>query len=440
MQSSSQSFDDELLDSSINDIYESIEGVSAIDYQSLVAEDEKVSNEEESRSTNQQLIFTASNTFVEDCLNETTQEISHEQTIKNQLNASNVSSENYICKVVPTEFDLSVDNALQSKSAVVLPEVIEDTTVPKAVYISSKPALIAAELASHETSVVQILNDNLEKIEPANSIPTLIISKSCGDTPPPVLTTDDYVSLRPKKVLKAQDSLELPKEERDKFEPAKRVDSFELDEVDKNADAKISKLENVINSDAEYEKSNPGGSLNGTIDLDKDSEIDENFVIITEEEVEALKVEEQESLSKSQDETVIRDSQPQSNDSLAVTKSEVLLPDLKKVSDDKQVTTSTPKMERFSSSQSIELDEIVDAMKSQSFTSVLDLSSQRESNTSSVKDVRKTFELPAIPELTTSKTPDTNTSTLFTTNQTITLNTATNIMQSNEHGPLPGAY
>lgn len=508
MESTSQSLDDELLDSSINDIYESIEGVSNIDYQSLVLEDENMNEIGVTPTTTDQLILQANNPFVEDCLNETTEEISEQQLAKNQFDAvsvnlstSDVSNENYICKVVPTEFDLSVDNVLQSKPVVlddilpdILPKVIEDNTVPQAVYISTKPALIAVEIASHETKITQTLDKNSEKHEQTTPIPTLIISKICGDTPPPVVASDDNVSLKPKKVLKAQDSLEIPKEERDKYEPAKRVDSFELDDADRNIDAKFSALENIVNSVADYVKSNPEESLDITSDLGNDSDVDKNFVIVTEEEVKALKVEEQESLNKSQVQTVALDSQPQPDESLADTKSEILLlPDFNKVSDmkqriylsisehyqihdtqvttstpnvkrlpssqsfevDEQVTISTPNVKQLSSSQSFEIDENVDNAKSQNFTSILELSAQQKSNLSTTNDGQKTIELstkatndgpflPAIKESithdTTAETSVTNTtSNLFTTNKTFAIDPATNITQLNDRGPLPGA-
>lgn len=336
MELTSQSLDDELLDSSINDIYESIEGASNIDYQSLVVEDENM-NEIDLIPATDQFIFQANNPFVEDCLNETTEEILDDQLVKNQSDSANqpdVSNETYICKVAPTEFDLSLDNVLQSKPIVlddILPKDIDDNTVPQAVYISSKPALIAVEIASHETTVTQTFDHNSETI-PSTSIPTLIISNICGDTPPPTVVSDDYVSLKPKKVLKAQDSLEIPKEERVKYEPAKRVDSFDLDDADRNIDAKFSASENIINSVADSVKSNPVESLNTTADVEKDSEIDENFIIVTEEEVEALKVEERESLIKTQVQTVALDLQPQPDELLVDTNSEILLlPDSIKV-------------------------------------------------------------------------------------------------------------
>lgn len=119
---------------------------------------------------------------------------------------------------------------------------------------------------------------------------------------------------------------------------------------------------------------------------------------------------------------------------------------------DTQVTTSTPNVKRLSSSLSFEIDEIVDAAKSQNFKSVLELSPQRKSHALTSIKRQKTIDLttdselvlPAVQESTThetiTKTSDTNTTSNFTTNQTITLDPATNIMQLNDHGPLPGAH
>lgn len=462
-----QSLDDELLDSSINDIYESIEGDLTMDYQSLVTEAEVM-------SASSRLILEASNPFIEDCWNETTQEISQEQLAKNQVDllsfiestsgpSSNISNENYICKVVPTEFDLSVDSVFQSKQDI-LEATVHNGVEEKSVYVNSEPTLITVEIPSHEA------NFGAEKNEQTASIPTLIISKSCGDTPPPTVAINDYISLKPKKVLKAQDSLELPKDERDKFEPTKRVDSFELEDVDRNMDTG---LENIVNSVAECVKSNPEESSNVTGDLERGFEDD--FIIVTEEEVTALKIEERESLSTSQDQTALADSLFQTDDTLANAKSKnSLISDVEVTSDVKQesnvntnendqtsgiqMTTSVLRVKRLSSSQSFEIDEIVDAKNSQNYTSVLELSSHPQSTKSTVLNARKTFELttktrdslpllPAIHESTTqvdtiTKTTTTTntTSNLFTSNQAIILDSATNITQLDEHGPLPGAY
>lgn len=472
-----QTLDDELLDLSINDIYESIEGDLTIDYQSLVTEAEIVNHEIEVMSASSRLILEANNPFIEDCWNETTQEISQEQLAKNQFDllsfiestsgpSSNILNEKYICKVVPTEFDLSVDSVFQSKQDI-LEATVHNGVEDKSVHINNEPNLIAVEISSHD------VNFGAEKNEQTASIPTLIISKSCGDTPPPTVAINDYISLKPKKVLKAQDSLELPKDERDKFEPTKRVDSFELDDVDRNMDTKFSGLENIVNSVAECAKSNPEESSNVTGDLERGTEDD--FIIVTEEEVNALKIEERESLSNAEDQTALADSLLQTDDTLANAKSKIsLISDVEATSDAKQesivitnendrtpdiqMTSSVLRVKRLSSSQSFEIDEIVDAKKSQNYTSVLELSSHPQSTKSTVLNARKTFELttksrdslpllPAIHESTTqvdtiTKTTTTTytTSNLFTSNQAIFLDPATNITQLDEHGPLPGAY
>lgn len=425
----SQSLDDELIDSSINDIYESIEGDATIDFHSLTAEDEDVNN----RS---RLILEANNPFIEDFLNETTHEIAQEQLQGNRFDSlsfieptsgpsSNISNENYICKVVPTEFDLSVDNALQPKTDildVIVPEGVEDNSVPRAVYISSKPALIAVEIGTHETSTVQERNGYLEKAEQAAPIPTLIISKICGDSPPIIVSSDDCVSLKPKKVLKAQDSLELPKDDRDKFEPTKRVDSFDLDDVDRNAKFNV-KSSSEICSDV-------------TKDLEKDS--DDDFIIVTEDEVNALKIEEQDSLNKAVDPAVVT----QIDDSLAKNSS---ISEVKAVSDDTEEVN-------LSLSANAQTHDIQENQKQFYASDVLELSSQPESNESI--NARNTFEsltktrdsLPAIQETTTqadniTKTFTTNTTfNLFMPNQATILDSATNITQLDDQGPLPGAY
>lgn len=473
-----QTLNDELLDSSINDIYESIDDDTANEYQSLVAEDETVMKGIEIISPSSQLISNAANPFIEDCLNETTQEISQEQLANNRIESlsfeqpisgtsSNISNENYICKVLPTEFDLSVDSVYQSKPSIleVVPQSIEDKSIPQGVYISSKPALIAVEIASHESvETVQEFTDSLETNEQPGSIPTLIISKICCDTPPPTVANDDNVSLKTKKVLKAQDSLELPKDDRDKFTPAKRVDSFEMDDADKISDAKSSS-DDAVNSVADSVKNNTEESAN-VENAGKDDEDD--FILVTEEEVNALKIEEQESIRKSEEQAAL-------TDSLAKTESEnLLVPEVETVDDKKQkenfsqrkidqtndiqVTTSVVEAKKLSSSQSFEIGEIVDSKKSQNYTSVLELSSPTESHTATVISSVKTFELattktkdsapllPSIKELTTQVDTTRNssisntTSKLFTSNQAIVLDPVTNLTHLNEHGPLPGAY
>lgn len=431
----SQSLDDELLNSSINDIYESIEDDPTIDYQSLVTEDELIHDEIEP-----QLIVEARNVMMEDCLTETTQEILQEQrfdfvssfVVNAPESSSNISNENYICKVQPSEFDLSVDSVMKPKSDildVIVAEGVEDNSVPQAVYISSKPALIAVEIATHEKS------PNEEKSEQTPSIPKLIISKICGDTPPPIVVdADDYVSLKPKKILKAQDSLELPADDRDKFEPTKRVDSFELKDVPRNVDAKFNAPEKIVNP------------VVVNTDPDKDSE--EDFVIITEEEAKALEIEEQQTQIKSQEQVVSVEATI--DDSLASNVSEnpltiatsdesedtnLSLNENDKMQDSRSVTTVKP----VSTNQAFE---VYDRNASAS-----EISSQLELNHSTVTVARKTFELSTIPESltlpnTTSAPYNTyTTSNLFTSNQSIVFDPpTTNTSQLDEHGPLPGAY
>lgn len=390
----------------------------------------------------------ASNPFIEDCLNETTQEISQDELAKKQFDSlnlieptsgpsSNISNENYIIKVVPTEFDLSVDSVFQSKSDildVIVPDEIEEKRVPQGVFISSKPALIAVQIASHEASTNQDPMDDSRKNEQISSIPTLIISNICSDTPPPIVASGDNVSLKPKKVLKAQDSLEIPKDDRDKFEPTKRVDSFDS--------------EDAVNSVAEYVKARADETSN--VRGDSENDFEDDFIIITEDEVNALKVEEQESLIRSDVQTALYDSL---NDSLTNTKSENSCEIETKISSSKndpthdiQMTTSVLRVKRLSSSHSFEIDDISDTKNSQNITSVIELTTQPESNKSTLINARNDREsLPAIQESTTLDTVAKastiyNTSNLFTSNQAIILEPDTNLMQLNEHGPLKGAY
>lgn len=435
--------DDQLIDSSINDIYESIEGDHTLDYQSLVGDDDE---NNEGMSTNRPLILGASNPFVEDWLNETTQELSQSQLEKQQFDSlsfieptsgpsSHISTENYICKVAPTEFDLSVDSVLQYKSDIMLDVVVndelEDKSVPQGIYISSKPALIAVELASNVPEVVE----ELEKKEPTASIPMLIISKSCADTPSPTETSDDIVSLKPKKVLKAQDSLELPKDDRVNFEPTKRVDSLELEDVDRNIGAKFGALENIVNSVAECVKSSPDASLIVTGDHSED-----DFVIVTEEEVNSLKIEIEESLIRPKDQVL-------SVDSLTNTKSEKSLHSHHGTTSD---VKHEPDVSFNEAAQTQNEIQKTSAKISANYSSDLELSSQPELTKPTVINAPKTGDspakirdpLPAIQEDEITKTATTNTYTtsdLFTSNQPNFLDSATNITQLNDQGPLPGA-
>ncbi|XP_037046730.1 uncharacterized protein LOC119081716 isoform X2 [Bradysia coprophila] len=449
-----QSLDDELLDSSINDIYDSIEGDPTLDYQSLIAENETVNTAVV--STSPEIILEASNLLIEDCFTETTQEISQDQLENNRLSSlnfieptsgpsSNISSENYICKVSPSEFDLSVDSALQPKSDifdVIATNGVEDKSVPQAMYISSKPALIAVEIATHDTSTVQVINDDSEKKEPATSIPTLIISNICGDTPPPTAACDDDMSLKPKKVLRAQDSLELPPDDREKFEPTKRVDSFDLKDVDRKID---DKLEIDVDSEVNGMKSNTDKELSNAI-TDPEQTSEEDFVIVTEEEVKALKIEEEILLStqgvgdsltetKPETENSITSAYKDSNENKLESPNENICKDL--------IQTNEPELmlKQFSTNQSSgEIDE----------KHTTELSVQPESNEFIVMNTRKIFELPSIPESTTQtneiERPSASavtytTSNLFISNQEIILNTnpSTNTIHSDEHGPLPGS-
>lgn len=442
--------DDELIDSSINDIYESIEGDHTLDYQSLVADDDE-NNKIGLMSTSRPLILGASNPFIEDWLNETTQELSQSQLENKQFDSlsfieptsgpsSHISTENYICKVVPTEFDLSVDSVFQYKSDILLDVIVndelEDKSVPQGVYISSKPALIAVELASRETSTVPVVEEHLEKKEPTASIPMLIISKSCGDTPSPTVASDDNASLKPKKVLKAQDSLELPIDDRVNFEPTKRVDSFEVEDVNRNIGAKLGALENIVNSVAECVKSSPDATLNVTVDYS-----DDDFVIVTDEEVNSLKIEIEESLSRPQDQVL-------STDSLINTESErTLHSDFKTTSDEKH----EPDVSLNEDVQTQNDIQETSAKISDNYSSDLELSSQPELAKSTVINAPKICDspakirdsLPAIQEDEITKTATTNTYTtsdLFTSNQPNFLDSATNISdQLSDQGPLPGA-
>ncbi|KAG4073519.1 hypothetical protein HA402_000743 [Bradysia odoriphaga] len=452
-----QSLDDELLDSSINDIYDSIEGDATLDYQFLIAENETVNTAVV--ATSPEIILKASNLLIEDCLTETTEEISQEQLENNRLSSlnfieptsgpsSNIYSENYICKVSPTEFDLSVDSVLQPKSDifdVIATNGVADKSVPQAMFLSSKPALIAVEIASHDVSTVHAINDDSEKKEPTTSIPTLIISNICGDTPPPTAACDDDLSLKPKKVLRAQDSLELPPDDREKFEPTKRVDSVDLKDVDRKI---VDNLENAVDSEVNGRKSNPNEELSNVVtDPEKTSE--EDFVIVTEEEVKALKIEEEKSLSRSQDQGV--------GDSLTETRPETenSLTSASKDSNENKLESPNENI-RTDLIQTTEPDLILKQLSTSQSSGEIgekhttELSVQPESNELIVMNTRKIFELPSIPESTTqtneierhsASTATYTTSNLFMSNQEIILNTnpSTNTAHSDEHGPLPGS-
>ncbi|KAJ6643313.1 hypothetical protein Bhyg_08273 [Pseudolycoriella hygida] len=446
-----ESLDDELLDLSINDIYDSIEGESTIDYQSLVVEDEKIDNEIRAELPSHHLTSEVSNQLsklVEDGSNEAgSQKLFEESPLT--VPSSNISNENYICKVVPNEFDLSVDSVLELKSnvsEVVVPNGIEDRSVSQLVCISGDSELFPTEILSIENSATEVVIENIINSE-QSTIPKLIISNICCDTPPPVVEDDDLASLKPKKTLKAQDSLELPKDDRGKFEPTKRVESFDIEDDDKNMTAKISAFGNVVHSISEHVKNDRETSEHVTVDCEKDSV--ESFVFVTDEEVTVLKLEEQDSLTQS--ETFIQNENSESEQSLTS--------ELKTLIETQETTNLNVKLDRpqkIQKTKSLLDDEVGDAEETQrTYTSTLEISPQPDLTTpiavnvsnavdSSTKSKDSLLSLPPIEESSTQvdtiSRPSTlySTSNLFSTSQAIILDKSTNIEQLNE-GPLPGS-
>lgn len=433
----SQSLDDELLDSSINDIYESIEGDATNDYLSLVAESEKDDNE-----ASVPLIFEASNPLIEDFFTETTQAIPHEELAEKRFDSlrsidfalpgavSLVPNEDYICKVTPTEFDLSLDNVFQPQSNAVDAIVaggVEDISVSQAVDISNNAELVAVGTGQQDEPV---------KHEQMASIPMLIVSNISGDTPPQTaVVSDDHESLKPKKVLKPQDSLEIPSDERRKYDPTKRKDSFESKDVDRSVDVPQNSLGNDDRSAVDVAEKQTEEAINVQSEHDRDSEHD--FVIVTEEEAKALQIEEQETLTK------LQEQQNEPNESVPCNESESLQTqnnekkdDLSEVDQANEIVRETKILEA-SSGQSFQIDDA-------SNTSILVVTGPPQSNNI---NARKTLELSTIPEATrldikaaSSFSFSTNTtSNLFTSNKSFVVEETTNTMPENEQGPIPGA-
>lgn len=196
----------------------------------------------------------------------------------------------YICKVQATEFDLSLDSAVnQDIIDTILPENVltaEDKTVPKAIYICSKPALVAVELGSNNNSIDNTVTLNAEvqptiliEPEPDTNIPMLIVSEV------PSSASDELIASKQSKLksLKSQDSLELPQiDDRQTFEDIKRItdlkqqtnilneQSFQPELV---SEEKPSELVDVKNEDITNEQ--------------------HDFVFLTNEDVDELKREEQ---------------------------------------------------------------------------------------------------------------------------------------------------
>lgn len=206
----------------------------------------------------------------------------------------------YICKVAPTELDLSLDSAVASSFDSVSPdETIEDISLPKAIYICSKPAMIAVEKAiqhtvltsdiSIESEVVsETASSGLRERDSKSPIPTLIISEV-----PPLQPISGPTHQRE---LKAQDSLEIPTlDDRNSFEdPIRLADNSKPKslEIELNATEDVNLLlehsgvlENLVNSVSEKVKDEVCQAMSSIESLD--------FVFVTDEEVSKLKQEEQ---------------------------------------------------------------------------------------------------------------------------------------------------
>lgn len=207
----------------------------------------------------------------------------------------------YICKVAPTELDLSLDSAVASSfDSVIQDEIIEDISVPKAIYICSMPAMIAVEEAIQYTVLAGDISIESEAIsETASSGPRDRDSKS----PIPTLIISEVPPLQPisgptlQRGLKSQDSLEIPTlDDRNSFEDPIRLASDSIVkslEIESTATGDVNSLlensgvlENFVNTVSEYVKEEVVEVMSSL-----DESID--FVFITDDEVLKLKQEEQ---------------------------------------------------------------------------------------------------------------------------------------------------
>lgn len=207
----------------------------------------------------------------------------------------------YICKVAPTELDLSLDSAVASSIDTVTPdEITEDISVPKAIYICSKPAMIAVEKAIQHSILTSDISIESEVVsETASSgqrerdskspIPTLIISEV------PQLQPISGPSLE--RGLKSQDSLEIPTlDDRNSFEDPIRLANESkpnLLEIESVATEEVNLLlensgvlENLVNSVSENVKEEVVQVMSSIGESN-------DFVLVTDEEVLKLKQEEQ---------------------------------------------------------------------------------------------------------------------------------------------------
>lgn len=203
----------------------------------------------------------------------------------------------YICKVAPTELDLSLDSAVASSFDSTTPdEIIEDISVPKAIYICSKPAMIAVEKAIQHTVLINDISNESEVLsliiassEPTerdskSPIPTLIISE--------VQPLQTVIAAGPtlQRGLKSQDSLEIPaQDDRNSFDYPIRLPN---DSKPNALETKSSSTEDV-NSLLEY-----GNEAVVEAMQSMDESID--FVFVTEEEVLELKQEQQDDEQQSE--------------------------------------------------------------------------------------------------------------------------------------------
>lgn len=206
----------------------------------------------------------------------------------------------YICKVTPTELDLSLDSAVASSfDSVSQDEIIEDISIPKAIYICSKPAMIAVEKAIQHTVLTSDISIESDVVsEAASSSPRERDSKS----PIPTLIISEVPPLQPiagpalQRQLKSQDSLEIPTlDERNSFEDPIRLTNDSEPKSSENASTVTEDvnsllehsgvLENLVNSVSEFAKDEVVQVMSSFDSID--------FVFVTDEEVSKLKQEEQ---------------------------------------------------------------------------------------------------------------------------------------------------
>lgn len=217
--------------------------------------------------------------------------------IKNDLSLNSTNSieiinqtpaphqQEYICKVEPNEFDLSLDSAVTVSNPDVIDQILpavvaEDKTIPKAIYICSKPALVAVELGAVHETIDTDKSTILVDPEPESNIPMLIVSEVPSAVPNP-----DEPVRKSLKSIKSQDSLELPIiDDRENVEDILRTSDSKKSSLDKSFLIQVGLVSVDVKPDAsELAKNDLNSAENGQHD----------FVFLTNEDVEQLKRDEQ---------------------------------------------------------------------------------------------------------------------------------------------------